>query len=52
MSVQAMMLFPHVQKLAQKEIDEVIGDDRLPEANDFDALPYVRATVKETLRCR
>jgi cytochrome P450 len=35
---------------AQKEIDLMVGPDRLPDFGDFDALPYLRAMIKETLR--
>lgn len=48
--VQAMMLFPEVQKKAQREIDEVIGEERLPTMEDEADLPYIRACIKETLR--
>lgn len=48
--VLAMIMFPEVQSKAQKEIDAVIGPDRLPEIGDEDELPYVSAIVKETLR--
>lgn len=46
------MLFPHVQKEAQKALDAVVGDDRLPSMEDFESLPYIRQITKETLRCR
>jgi len=45
----AMALYPEVQKKAQKELDEVIGD-RLPEFNDRPNLPYINAMVKESFR--
>lgn len=45
-------LFPEWQERMQKEIDEVVGDDRLPEFDDFSQLPTVRAVIKETLRWR
>ena len=47
--VQAMLLFPSAQRRAQEEIDRVCGD-RLPTMEDWDDLPYVRASVKESLR--
>ncbi|ROW04275.1 hypothetical protein VSDG_00895 [Cytospora chrysosperma] len=47
--VQAMLLHPSAQKQAQEEIDRVCGD-RLPTMDDWEALPYVRASVKESLR--
>ncbi|KAI0112261.1 cytochrome P450 [Nemania sp. FL0031] len=46
----AMALYPEVQERAQKEIDQVIGTDRLPTMADRDRLPYINAVVKETLR--
>ncbi|OAL31720.1 hypothetical protein AYO20_08113 [Fonsecaea nubica] len=47
--IQAMLLFPDVQKKAHAEIDRVLGD-RLPSMSDWANLPYVRGCVKETLR--
>lgn len=38
---------PHVQREAQKEIDELVGTDRLPNLEDFERLPYVQAVVNE-----
>lgn len=48
--VQAMMLFPEVQRKAQAELDRVVGADRLPTMEDEDSLPYIRCCIKETLR--
>ena len=45
-----MTLYPDVQRKAQTEIDRVVGNSRLPEFSDQDALPYVRAVLKEVLR--
>ena len=45
-----MILFPHVQKRAQKEISRVIGNDRLPNIADRDALPYITQILLETIR--
>ena len=45
-----MVKFPEVQKKAQEEIDRVIGNDRLPEIQDRDSLPYVNAIMKEIFR--
>ena len=41
---------PHVQAKAQKEMDDVLGRDRLPVLDDFDKLPYVKAIIAETFR--
>ena len=46
----ALVLFPHVQKRAQAELDLVIGRDRLPTFDDRPRLPYVEALCKELTR--
>ena len=48
--VLAMVLYPDVQKNAQREIDTVIGRNRLPEFSDKENMPYVAAVMKEVLR--
>lgn len=48
--VLAMLLFPEVQRKAQKEIDDVLGPARLPAVEDRERLPYIDALVKEALR--
>ncbi|EEA28673.1 hypothetical protein EYB25_000407 [Talaromyces marneffei] len=48
--VQAMLLFPDVQRKAKEEIDRVVGPDRMPTMDDEQNLQYVRACMKETLR--
>ncbi|KAF7419468.1 hypothetical protein PC9H_002058 [Pleurotus ostreatus] len=50
--VLAMALHPKVQLQAQKEIDEVIGSQRLPGIADKAQLPFVNAVIKETIRWR
>ena len=45
-----MVICPEVQAAAQRELDEVIGRDRLPELTDRDSLPYVNAILRETFR--
>ena len=45
-----MALYPDVQRLAQAELDRVIGTDRLPDFSDRPSLPYINAIVKELLR--
>ncbi|KAI0033835.1 cytochrome P450 [Vararia minispora EC-137] len=48
----AMMLYPDVQTRAQKELDDIVGRDRLPTFEDRPRLPYVSRVVKESLRWR
>ena len=45
-----MCLHPQAQKRAQQEIDDVVGNDRLPGFANMGNLPYMSACVKETLR--
>ncbi|KAK7037749.1 hypothetical protein VNI00_010710 [Paramarasmius palmivorus] len=46
----AMAKNPQPQKLAQQEIDRVIGRGRLPSIEDRASLPYVNAIYLETMR--
>ncbi|KAF7333765.1 Cytochrome P450 [Mycena venus] len=46
----AMTLYPDVQAAAQKEIAQVVGNDRLPDISDRPHLPYVDALCKEVIR--
>ncbi|KAJ7247278.1 cytochrome P450 [Mycena rebaudengoi] len=48
--ILVMLANPDAQKMAQVEIDSVVGRDRLPDFDDEDSLPYVSALVKEVLR--
>lgn len=48
--IQAMVLYPDVQKKGQEEIDKIVGDSRMPELEDFPNLQYVRQCMKESLR--
>ncbi|KAF8885935.1 cytochrome P450 [Infundibulicybe gibba] len=41
-----------VRRKAQQEIDMVIGNDRLPESQDRQSLPYVEALYREIMRWR
>jgi cytochrome P450 len=45
-----MTLYPDVQRKAQAEIDQIVGNSRLPNFSDEGALPYVQAVLKEALR--
>lgn len=42
--------FPEVQEKCQKEIDGIIGQDRKATYADKDKLPYLQATISESLR--
>ncbi|KAH9009389.1 cytochrome P450 [Lactarius hengduanensis] len=44
-----MVLFPEVQKRVQAELDAVVGRKRLPTFEDRASLPYLEATIKESL---
>ncbi|KAL0952689.1 hypothetical protein HGRIS_006928 [Hohenbuehelia grisea] len=46
----AMTLFPDVQQRVQSEIDQVVGNGRLPTYKDKDSLPFFAAVYKEVLR--
>ena len=46
----AMSMYPEAQAKAQTQLDEVVGNDRLPEYSDLVNLPYIQAVVKELLR--
>jgi hypothetical protein len=47
-----MTLYPEIQAQARKEIDTVLGDQRLPEWSDRVNMPYLRGVQEETLRCK
>jgi len=46
----AMSLYPEVQAKGRREIDQVVGTNRLPSYKDRNSLPYIDAMVKEVLR--
>lgn len=48
--IQAMLVWPEVQRKAQEEIDRVVGQDRLPTIDDYPNLPYIRCCIKESIR--
>jgi cytochrome P450 len=48
----ACLLYPHVVKPAQEELDRVVGKDRIPSFADEPNLPYIAALARETLRWR
>ena len=47
-----MAVNPGVQERAQREIDRIVGVDRLPEFSDRVTMPYIEAIYREVLRCR
>ena len=47
--ILAMTLYPEVQRKAQAEVDQIVGNSRLPDFSDEAALPYVQAVLKEAL---
>jgi hypothetical protein len=47
-----MLLFPETQERAQREIDTVVGLDRLPSMEDWPKLEYVDRLIQEVLRWR
>lgn len=50
--ILAMALYPAVLKKVQAEIDNVVGNGRLPTLQDRSSLPYVNACIKEAMRWR
>ena len=45
-----MTINPEIQLAAQREIDSVIGNNRLPSFDDRASLPYIKAIYRELLR--
>lgn len=50
--VLACLAYPRFLQHAQRELDEMVGGERLPCLADREKLPYIRACVEETLRWR
>jgi cytochrome P450 len=48
----AAVLYPDVVEAAHKELDDTIGQDRLPTLGDKEKLPYICAIIEETFRWR
>ena len=46
----ALMLRPGIQRKAQEQLDKVVGRERLPDFDDLEQCPLVRAIIMETLR--
>ena len=47
-----MSLDSEIQRLAQAELDKVVGHSRLPDMEDLESLDYIKAIVLESLRWR
>ncbi|CAI9601556.1 unnamed protein product [Staurois parvus] len=45
-----LIKYPHIQQKLQDEIDRVVGQDRMPTAEDKTQLSYVQAFIYEALR--
>ncbi|KAG8947353.1 hypothetical protein FRC04_010801 [Tulasnella sp. 424] len=45
-----MALFPEAQSIAHEELDRVVGRGRMPNFDDRENTPYLRAIVLEALR--
>ena len=50
--IHAMVKFPHVQEMAHREMDSVVGENRTPQWSDYGELPYIAMIVKEAMRWR
>ena len=48
----AATLYPEIVRAGQRELDEVLGGERLADFSDMPRLPYISAIVKEVLRWR
>ncbi|KAM0252370.1 hypothetical protein ACHAQJ_007753 [Trichoderma viride] len=48
--IKVMAMNPEVQQRAQEELDQVVGQTRLPTWEDRANLPYIRALIKELHR--
>lgn len=48
--ILAMVIHQDVFKKVQEEIDRVVGQDRLPDVQDKDSLPYFKCVFLEVLR--
>ena len=48
--ILAMVRHPEVYRKLQDEIDQVVGQGRLPEFGDRETLPYAECVIKEMYR--
>lgn len=46
----ACVAHPEWISIAQRELDNIVGPDRLPDFGDLDKLPYIQAVVEENFR--
>ena len=49
-AINLMVQYPHVQSKIQKELDEIVGRERLPSFTDRLKMNYTRATFSEIFR--
>ncbi|KAJ7566798.1 hypothetical protein O6H91_02G119000 [Diphasiastrum complanatum] len=49
-ALSELIAHPHQLLRAQEEVDSVVGLDRLVQESDLPYLPYMHATIKETMR--
>ncbi|KAM8987259.1 cytochrome P450 1A5-like [Ara ararauna] len=49
-SLMYLVVYPHTQKRIQRELDQVIGQERRPRLSDQSALPYTEAFILEVFR--
>ncbi|KAH9821751.1 putative cytochrome P450 monooxygenase [Melampsora americana] len=47
-----MTLYPELAKKAQIELDEIVGQERLPDFEDQEKLKYCQALIREVMRWR
>lgn len=45
-----MLLWPDVQKEAQRQVDAVTGGSRIPDFSDWESIPVIERLVYESLR--
>ena len=43
-------MYPEAQRKAQEELDLAVGQERLPDFEDRESLPYIQAIILESLR--
>ncbi|KAM9515453.1 cytochrome P450 1A5-like [Guaruba guarouba] len=49
-SLMYLVVYPHTQKRIQRELDQIIGQERRPRLSDRSALPYTEAFILEVFR--